>query len=196
MAIKRKNASKYARKRTVEEKLQDRVLITKLLAARKTHWEITQAINDGKPAEQHISRQQVSSDIKAMRKAWTDEVKQRGDDIIGRDLMVIEQLEREAWEAWEKSKKEQVKKSTRKNSDGGGGEYTTMTASTLSSYGDPRFLAEIRSLIAERAKLLGIYAPEKKLISGKVELTAVPENAEILDKVQEVYSLLGSNESD
>lgn len=96
-----------------------------------------------------------------------------------RDLIKLDQIELEMWQAWEKSKDE--------------------------GPGDPRYLAEIRGCIKERAKVLGFYAPTKvettpeapkpeRKVYTRAELEAMPYE-EVVRIYNEELRAAGGNPS-
>lgn len=50
--------------------------------------------------------------------------------------------------------------------------------------GDPSYIAEIRKQLEERRKLLGLYAPEKKNISGDVSFASLLIESGMLDEAE------------
>lgn len=103
------------------------------------------------------------------------------DKMLQLELARIDDMMREAWAAWEKSKEDyldtqQIMRGTPKASDKGeesGVDTTSMEQrrKEIRSCGDPRYLELINKLLIERRKLLGLYAPEKKELSGSVSFT-------------------------
>lgn len=58
---------------------------------------------------------------------------------------------------------------------------TERTETEVTRLGDPSYIAEIRQQLAERRKLLGLYAPEKKDISGDMSFAAFLIESGIVD---------------
>jgi hypothetical protein len=79
---------------------------------------------------------------------------------IERELRTLEETEREAWTAWERTI---GKKRTTSVSTTTGGESPTQKAeqSEVDIYGDPQYLIAILTVSRQRTKLLGLNAPEK-----------------------------------
>jgi len=101
------------------------------------------------------------------------------------ELEKINAQEVELWEAWDKSKVDH--KSTSKKQKGVAGKSKSVgpggsivdsekiattaierTEKDEINFGDARYQAELTKLGQERRKLLGLYAPEKKELSGNV----------------------------
>lgn len=129
------------------------------------------------------SSQTVHADVQAIKRMWREEVIGDVDELLRVELKRIDDIIVELWEAWDKSKtdyKSKYKKQkgqieTPKEEDKRD-RLEVMRASVRNieqgekeeiCFGDPRYLAEIGKQLAERRKLLGLYAPEKKDINGE-----------------------------
>lgn len=96
------------------------------------------------------------------------------DEMLQLELARIDDMMREAWEAWEKSKQDyldniQVMRGVPKGTESESSIQTTsmeQRKKDVRACGDPRYLEIIHKLSVERRKLLGLYAPEKREISG------------------------------
>lgn len=136
-------------KRTEMEKLRDQAAIMRLFLRGWNQKAIALELN--------VSEATVSRDMREVREALK---KSRLNDLKAmeaRELAKIDELEREAWAAWEASKgehKTQVK--TAQEGKGARAQIKTQTRT-----GDPRYLETVKWCISERAKLLGLYQPEK-----------------------------------
>ncbi len=128
----------------------------------------------------------VHSDVQSLLKEWRES---RIDDIdlaIQLELERIDEACRELWEQWEKSKQDYSRvekkqkgapaqdKEKAKVSEGATIQTTEVQKSETNvvQIGNPAFLAEIRQQLSERRKLLGLYAPEKKDLSGNMSFAA------------------------
>lgn len=115
----------------------------------------------------------VKLDVDAVRKEWKDNRLQDMDIAMGESLRRLARVERNAWNSWELSTKEYDKKKTKQkgipkqqgsSQQEVGAVITEIEQSkeSVRAIGDPRFLDIVMKVNAERNKLLGIYAPEKK----------------------------------
>jgi hypothetical protein len=100
-----------------------------------------------------VSQQQVSYDLKALRKAWLASALRDFDALKSEQLARIDAVERAAWEAWERSRTPRtitVQETTQ-------GEHPTTKASlrTKTQVGDARFLERVQKCLDQRADLLG-----------------------------------------
>lgn len=122
----------------------DLAAITRLLVQGKTQSEIA--------AELNMQKGTVSRDIKAIQQRWQQSTLMDFHSARMIQIAKLDQIEAEAWEAWQKSK-EEATAATRSTSDDAG---TRTTISKRTQSGDSRYLAVIRDVIELRARLLGL----------------------------------------
>lgn len=128
-----------------------------------------------------LSRATTHKDIQVCLAEWHKERIQDMDEAISMELQRIDDIVRECWSQWEKSKEDTARVTKGKRGipskgafSGIGGQDTIKTSSVYEQstnvigLGNPAYLAEIRAQLAERRKLLGLYAPEKKEVNGEV----------------------------
>lgn len=152
------------------------------------------------------STRTVWNDINALLKEWRETRIESIDLRLQLELECIDDNIRELWGQWEKSKEDYAKQYNKRvgvpmaqdASDGGNGqgngsnEIVTIRREQLEQneigLGDPRYIAEIRQQQIERRKLLGVYSPEKREITGKdgKALAADPIMIEIIDSRSKV----------
>ncbi|MDR0657674.1 MAG: hypothetical protein LBG18_01845 [Mediterranea sp.] len=118
------------------------------------------------------SLQTVHRDVQFLLKEWRENRINDTDQAIQLELERIDDAVRELWGQWEKSKQDYTKTSNKRKgapvSDKKSGASTIKTfqkeetETEVIRLGDVSYLAEIRAQLAERRKLLGLYAPEKK----------------------------------
>ena len=131
-------------------------------------------------------------DGKRVLKEWRDERLENTDDMVTEELAKIARTEREAWEAWEKSKVDHTRQRetmTGRATNGGKMSPVAGVKSEESVYacGDTRYLDIINKVSMERRKLLGLYAPEKQELTGKDGAPIVPQMT--LDDAQKILSM-------
>lgn len=122
------------------------------------------------------STRTVHNDVHALLKEWREARIEDIDAAIQLELSRIDNILQELWEQWEKSKEnftqteEKRKGAPRRNRREGSTEIATTnverTEKQIVSIGDVSIIAEIRKQLAERRKLLGLYAPEKRELTG------------------------------
>lgn len=161
-----------AHTRTKSQIHSDRILITKLYLEGKWQQEIANTLG--------VSQEQVSYDLRAIQKQWRDLPQAEINELRNKQLAKIDCLEREYWEAWQNSKKPKDITNTSKEGD-------RIRASKRSEprNGNPQFLQGIERCIAERNKMLGLYAATKNEVTGAdgapLYVVALPEQAITVD---------------
>jgi hypothetical protein len=120
------------------------------------------------------SLQTVKHDIDHLLARWREQELGDTGEYVRLELARIDEIIRELWEQWEKSKqdyKKTAKKRKGRPFDGGYDEAQIRTIereiqeTEMRCLGDVSYISEIRAQLAERRKLLGLYAPEKKDIT-------------------------------
>lgn len=152
------------------------------------------------------STRTVWNDINTLLKEWRETRIEDMDLRLQYELECIDDNICELWKQWEKSKEDYTKQYNKRvgvpmpqdaSSEGneqGGGNNEIVTIRREQSeqnevgLGDPRYIAEIRQQQMERRKLLGIYSPEKREVTGKdgKDLVADPIMIEIIDSRSKV----------
>lgn len=144
------------------------------------------------------STKTVHSDIQTLLKEWRDSRLEDMDLALQLELERIDEAVRDLWEQWEKSKTDYTKTTSKRKgapvNDKKTGSSTIKTfqkeetEAEVIRLGDPSYIAEIRQQLAERRKLLGLYAPDKREITGKdgKDLMTDPIMIEIIDSRDKV----------
>lgn len=120
----------------------------------------------------------IHRDVKLLLAEWRADRIENVDEAVQLELQRIDFACRELWDQWEKSKEDFTKRSATKRMSGGNGtegmqvERAEQSQSEVRMLGDPRYISEIRQQLAERRKLLGLYAPEKREISGDMSFAS------------------------
>lgn len=140
----------------------------------------------------------VHKDIQTLLDEWRENRIEDMDAALQLELERIDDTVRELWEQWEKSKTDYTKTArkqkgspTRDNQTGQTSIRTYQTERTETEVirlGDPSYISEIRQQLTERRKLLGLYAPEKKDISGGVSFTSFLIESGMLDDAEQQIS--------
>ena len=120
------------------------------------------------------SSRTIAKDIKRLLAEWREQRLTDTDELVQKELAVIDDIIKEAWIAWNKSKTDKTQRSAKQKGvpgeEGNGTDVVTLqmeqATKELICYGDPRYLDVIDKQAKERRKLLGLYAPEKKEFSG------------------------------
>lgn len=108
-----------------------------------------------------VSREQVTYDMREIRKQWQDRTALAIDERKAEELARLSLLERRFWEAYEDSRKDFTANTVAVISGAKGQNGTRKVKRTETRSGDPRFLDGVQQCIAMRCKLLGLNAPAK-----------------------------------
>lgn len=141
----------------------------------------------------------VQNDIKTLLNEWRENRLEDMDEALQLELTRIDDTVRELWEQWEKSKEDYTKTQRKRkgapqrNNDSGNnntGEGNIRTFSVeektqnVVGLGNPAYISEIRAQLAERRKLLGLYAPEKKDLQGGMSFAAFLMESGMIDEAE------------
>jgi hypothetical protein len=137
-------------------------------------------------------------DIQTLLEEWREIRLDDMDMALQLELERIDDTVRELWSQWEKSKEDYVRqvqsRKGRPKCNQETGEETIKTynventTTNIVGLGNPSYISEIRQQLAERRKLLGLYAPDKREITGKDgrDLINEPVLIEIIDNRDKV----------
>jgi hypothetical protein len=112
----------------------------------------------GKP----IAFQTISTDIKKLRAQWRAAGVVNMNTKIEMELAKLDQMEQEAWIAWERT----IGKIKVRTTKSGGPNAGETTERVERSAGDPRFLSIIGDCVKKRCELLGLNAPTQTRIGN------------------------------
>lgn len=137
----------------------------------------------------------VHSDIHTLLDEWRENRIEDMDAALQLELERIDDTVRELWEQWEKSKTDYTKTARKQKGsparDNQTGQtsirtyQTERTETEVIRLGDPSYISEIRMQLAERRKLLGLYAPEKKDIQGGMSFASFLIESGMLDEAEQ-----------
>lgn len=142
----------------------------------------------------------VKNDIEMLLNQWREARIDDADLAVSAELERIDETCRELWSQWEKSKEDYISEtikdkasvSKKKGADGKPtGENTATpyhsekTRRNVAGLGNVAYISEIRAQLAERRKLLGLYAPEKKSVSGEVSFASFLMESGMLDQAEQ-----------
>lgn len=111
-----------------------------------------------------LSRAMVHRELTEAREEWKSRTSEAYEARLEREIRGIEEIEREAWQAWTRSVGQSI---TTTEKSAINGMERTVTVRELA--GDPRHLSVILQCSAHRARLLGLNAPE----DTELDMTAV-----------------------
>lgn len=185
--------SKAQDKRRSQEKIARLEIVSGLFkrgySRRKIREEVMKRL-----ALQSYSLQTVQNDIQSLLDEWRENRLEDTDELITLELARIDDTCKELWEQWEKSKtnysKTEHKQKGSPSRDARTGQTSIRTYQTerketeVVALGDPAYIAEIRKQLAERRKLLGLYAPEKREVSGGLSFASLLVESGMLDDAE------------
>ena len=159
------------------------------------------------------STQTVHKDVQTLLKEWRESRLEDIDDALQLELTRIDDTVQELWEQWEKSKEDYTKTQRKRkgaparkrkgaparnnqdnddNDDNDGGIRTFSVEEKTQQVimlGNPAYIAEIRQQLAERRKLLGLYAAEKRNITEEVTVHRSPCDMSVEELEAEIKAL-------
>lgn len=116
----------------------------------------------------------LKSDIDKLVAEWRKQRMEDIDNTITMELARIDEMIREAWQAWEKSKEDYDQTSQKQKGIPNPERMNDIVTVQLEkitrgvqSCGDVRYLELINKLLIERRKLLGLYPAEKRELKGE-----------------------------
>ena len=134
----------------------------------------------------------VQSDIKTVLEELQQQRLDNAEYALQLELERIDETCRELWAQWEKSKEDYVRtikkrKGVPQFGDEGGKSKTTQIEtreSKVVGLGNVSYISEIRAQLQERRKLLGLYAPDKKEVSGELSFANLLMESGMLDEAE------------
>lgn len=134
------------------------------------------------------SLETVHKDVKVLLEEWKEQRIDKIDEIVQLELQRNDDIIKEAWRAWDKSKTDYERKSakqqglpTRSDENNEGGISTTkieQSKELVIRYGDPRYLDLILKVQERNAKLLGYDSPIKVDVYNTPPKDEKPASAE------------------
>jgi hypothetical protein len=181
-----------ALKRTEEECERDRVLIARMYVRGKSQHEMALAINEFYP-DRPISSKSIHMDLQAIRQAWLSSTLVDFNAAKAKELARLDELEKEAWEAWDRSKDKhirieydvsdyQVPFSTEKIADVHSTKKHKVIEATV---GDSKYLEMIERTIKMRCDIIGLFQAQKLQIDWRVEAQSAGLDEETINAVKE-----------
>lgn len=111
-------------------------------------------------AELQVDQATISRDLQALHRQWRESGVRNLDAYKMQELMRIDVMERDYWEAWEASKTEKKSSMAEQKATPIGTQRRDQLLKEDRD-GNPAFLAGVQWCVEQRCKLLGLYAPAK-----------------------------------
>lgn len=150
-----------------------------------------------------ISHNKVASYIEAIREEWGILTSSTFKEFQAQELVKLEQIEREAWIAWERSKKKHVKsrKTYIRSKSDSDDIVVVLDDSTLNldsevieetqDSGDAKYLDVVMKAMAHRAKILGIDKVNVNVFSANISINQ--EQPEYQQRVDQFLAQFGGD---
>lgn len=122
-----------------------------------------------------LSQMQISLDLKAIKAEWLQSTLRDFDALKGEQLAKVDEIERAAWEGWQRSLLPREVTVTEASEGARPGRKATMRKEGQG--GDPRFLQVIQKAIDQRCQILGIGAMQDALKNAGLGLAALLDEA-------------------
>lgn len=181
MQTQRRNQAKLARLEIVSQ------MFLRQYTVRQIRAEVMKRLN-----RSTYSTATVQNDIKTVLEELQQQRLDNAEYALQLELERIDETCRELWAQWEKSKEDYVRTMKKRKGvpqfgDEGGKSKTTQIEtreSTVIGLGNVSYISEIRAQLQERRKLLGLYAPEKKEVSGELSFANLLMESGMLDEAE------------
>lgn len=164
-------------RRTDEERERDRVLIARMYVRGKSQHEIRMELNTLYPPERFLSAKAIHLDMKAIQDMWRNSTLYDFNAAKMKELARIDEAEREAWDAWERSKEKHVRVEYEVSDD-----QVPFSADKIAdvkrkkrrkiieaTVGDFRYLEMVERLIKTRCQVLGLFEPQRVQVDWRAE---------------------------
>ena len=197
MDEEKKLSNRHGRKKELQLVKEQRLAIVAKLISRGYNYrymreELIRQLN-----LESYSLSTLKKDIDTLVEEWRKERVDEADKSLQLELQRCDTVETEAWDAWERSKTEKTKTRAKQHAiasqvNVGQTKVTKVeqTKETEQQVGDPRFLDVVYKQQVERRKLLGMYAPEKKELTGKNGSDLIPAKRLTKEEAQELMQNL------
>lgn len=142
-----------------------------------------------------LSEQMISYDLRVIKREWRERRDMALDEHVAHEIAEINQVAREAWDAWERSKKDEniITEKLCPDGDESAG-ITIKTVRTDPRIGDAKFLSIVKDCSVERRKILGLDRLERAAIKLNESLRDLAED-ELDKKIAEKKKIIADMES-
>jgi hypothetical protein len=184
--------NELAKRRTDEELERDRVLLARMYVRGKSQHEMKLTLNALYP-DRPLSSMDIHNDLEAIHKMWLNSTLVDFNALKVKELARIDEVERESFDAWDRSKEKHIKYEYEIDND-----QVPFSADKVAdikrtkrhkiveeTVGDIRYLDMVYKMIDMRAKILGLYEASKVQIDWRQEAVAAGMREETLDAVKE-----------
>lgn len=146
-------------------------IVAKLYKRGYSYADIQREVREQLGMDRGYSTRTVHKDVHTLLNEWRDMRVEDMDNAIQVELARLSEVEKEAWQEWDKSKQDHEKKRAKQQRMSGEGSDDAVRMEQqreeVIGFGDPRYLDIVHKCGIERRKILGLYSPEKKDINGE-----------------------------
>jgi hypothetical protein len=178
--------------RTNEEIERDRVLVARMYVRGKSQHEIMLELNK-LYVDRRITPKMIHLDLQAIRQAWLNSALVDFNAAKAKELARLEEMEKEAWDAWERSKDkhirieyeiadDQVAFSVDKIADVHRKKKHKVIEATV---GDIHYLEMVERAIKMRCEIIGLFEAKKLQIDWKTEALQSGLSEDDIESVKE-----------
>lgn len=171
-----------ASRRTVVEIDRDRLDTAVHYLAGKSLREIAEWFSKNRPYKVNVSH--VARDLECVRIIWRERASQLVGERKAEELARLDRVEAEAWDAWDRSKKDSTKKFGERRTPSGGAAVETLGQQTEQRDGNPKFLELVARCVEKRLDILGLAQRRVTLTGpggGPIKTQAVSEYDDLDD---------------
>lgn len=173
-ATQRPDRPKHANSRTALQRTGDLAFIAKWRLHGLPLDALHEKLNESLAGTRTVSRAQVGFDLKEVDAAWRAERQVAIETLRDRELAILDAMQSELWDAWEKSKLPRKMRRVKQFRDGSadatgnftGREKTERVFEESDSYGDPAIMGQLLRVSELRAKICGWLAPQQVRHAG------------------------------
>jgi hypothetical protein len=184
--------NELASRRTAEEIERDRTLLARMYVRGKSQHEMRLSLNSMYP-DRPLSGSTINQDLQAIRNAWLNSTLVDFNEAKSKELARLDELEREAWLAWERSKDKhirieyevadnQVAFSVDKIANVHGEKKHKVIEATV---GDIKYLEMVERSVKMRCDIFGLFEAKKIQVDWRTEALASGLDEETIDAVKE-----------
>ena len=155
-----------APKRTRGQRERDLILVSEMYLRGETQANIAVAVSANYEGF-NLSQQQMGYDIKKLHGRWIQTQLINIDAAKARELARVDKIEREAWDAWERSKEDAETVTTKGKGTKDVPAQMEKTVQLKGQVGDGTFLRIVQWCVEQRCKILGLDAPRQMELGGK-----------------------------
>lgn len=147
-----------------------------------------------------VSRGAISRAMVRMREIWKAKLEVGSEVVKSEQLAKLDKMEAEAWDAWQRSKRESEERIREKNYSQKNGPGHKNAIKKANRDGDPRYLEIVLKVVQKRMELLGLLKPESELgnsDSGLIEvvISSRAEAAKMLPYLDFANAVNGDDEA-